>query len=218
MTLLDIVGVLIVYIYVGLLLYIFDFISKKDSFDRRKLIHIMVGNIVFILPIFDTRWVMVGLAAAPFILLTFLMSPRSPIGPNSETSNTGHDLGLFYYSISWTILAFLFFENLGIIAVGIICMSYGDGIASLIGKRFGKHRLNFAVDKKSFEGSAAMFFGSIGMVSLALFYLEAVPENILVIPLVILIATVIEIFSVKGLDNLLVALTSSISYYILIYL
>lgn len=218
MTLLDIIGVLIVYLYVGLLLYIFDFISKRDSFDRRKLIHIMVGNIVFILPIFDTRWVMAGLAAAPFILLTFLMSPRTPIGPNSETSNTGHDLGLFYYSISWTILAFLFFENLEIIAVGIICMSYGDGIASLIGKKFGKHRLNFAFDKKSLEGSSAMFFSSIVMISLALFYLDAIPENILIIPLVVLIATLVEIFSVRGLDNLLVAFTSSISYYILIYL
>jgi len=214
----DIIGVLIVYIYVGLLLYTFEFNSKRDLFLRRKLIHIMVGNIVFVLPIFDTRWSMVGLAAAPFIFLTFLISPRSSIGPNSETSNTGHGLGLFYYSISWTILAFLFFEHLEIIAVGIICMSYGDGIASLVGRRFGKHRLSFALDKKSLEGSVAMFFSSIGMIWITFLYLEAIPENILFIPLVVFIATIVEIFSVKGVDNLLVALTSSISYYILVYL
>ncbi len=178
----------------------------------------MVGNIVFVLPIFETRWMMVGLAAAPFVLLTFLISPRSSIGPNSETSNTGHGLGLFYYSVSWTILAFLFFENLEIIAIGIICMSYGDGIASLIGRRFGRHRINFAMDKKSLEGSIAMFFFSVGMIYIAFLYLGVNPENILFIPAVVLIATVVEIFSIKGVDNLLVALSSSISYYILLYL
>ncbi len=214
----DILGVIIVYLYVGILLYIFEFNSKRNLFLRRKLIHIMVGNIVFVLPLFDTRWVMVWLAAAPFILLTFLISPKSSIGPNSETSNTGHGLGLFYYSISWTALAFLFFENLEIIALGIICMSYGDGIASLIGKKFGKHRLNFALDKKSLEGSVAMFFSSLGMISVALFYLGGLPENLLVLPIVVLIATLVEIFSIKGVDNLLVALVSSISYYILVYL
>ncbi|MEF8833010.1 MAG: phosphatidate cytidylyltransferase [Candidatus Thermoplasmatota archaeon] len=214
----DIVGVLIVYLYVGLLLFIFEFNSKRDLFLRRKLIHILVGNIVFILPLFDTRWAMAGLAAAPFIFLTFLISPKSSIGPNSVTSNTGHGLGLFYYSISWTILALLFFENLEIIAVGIICMSYGDGIASLIGRRFGKHRLNFAIDKKTLEGSAAMFFTSLGMAIIVFVYLGSVPENILILPLIMLIATLVEIFSVKGLDNLLVALTTSISYYILLYL
>ncbi|MBS3781684.1 MAG: phosphatidate cytidylyltransferase [Candidatus Thermoplasmatota archaeon] len=218
MSLGDIVGVLIVYLYVGFLLYIFEFRSNEDLFLRRKLIHIMVGNIVFILPLFDTRWVMVGLAAAPFIILTFLISPLFSIGLNSETSNSGHGLGLFYYSISWTILAFLFFEDLGIIAVGIICMSYGDGMASLIGRRFGKHRFNLTGDEKSFEGSVAMIFFSFGMSIIALFYLDAVPERILILPLVVLIATLVEILSVRGLDNLLVALSSSITYYILLNL
>lgn len=37
-------------------------------------------------------------------------------------------------------------------------MSYGDGFASLIGQRFGKHKYNLVGDIKSIEGSLAMFF------------------------------------------------------------
>ncbi len=218
MTQSDIIGVLLVYLYVGILLFIFDFISKKDSFNRRKIIHIMVGNIVFILPLFETRWVMVLLAAAPFILFTYLMSPHSPLGIESEASNSGHRLGLVYYSISWTLLAFLFFGKIEVIAVGIICMSYGDGLASLLGKNFGKHTFTITGDKKSIEGSASMIIGSFLMIAVTLLYFDALPRNLLGIPFVVSIATLTEILSIKGTDNLMVALISSIRYYILIYM
>ena len=38
----------------------------------------MTGNIAFILPLFETREMMTFVAAAPFIVVTFLMSPYSP--------------------------------------------------------------------------------------------------------------------------------------------
>ncbi|MFP4000442.1 MAG: diacylglycerol/polyprenol kinase family protein [Thermoplasmata archaeon] len=218
MSLGDILGVLIVYIYVGSLLFIFDFASERDHFINRKLIHILVGNIVFVVPLFDNRWVIVLLAAAPFILITYIVSPISSISTNSKTSHSGHGLGLVYYSISWTLLALLFFDHPEIIAVGVICMSYGDGSASLFGKRYGEHFLKIARDKKSVEGSTAIFFVSISVIITTLYIFGSLPENLLIIPLVVGIATIIEIFSIKGFDNILVAVSSSISYYILISL
>ncbi len=216
-TLLDVIGVVLVYLYVGLMLFVFDFVSKKDSFNRRKVIHIGVGNIVFILPLFQTKWVMVLLAAAPFILFTYLMSDHSPMNFNSDASNSGHNFGLVYYSISWTLLAFLFFEHLDVLAVGIICMSYGDGLASFLGRRYGKHEFNVTGDKKSIEGSLSMMFGSIFMITIVLIYFQSLPQNLFIIPLVVIIATLTEIVSIKGFDNVMVAFVSSISYYILIY-
>ncbi len=214
----DIVGVLIVYLYVGFLILVSRYLFPEKSSVARKFLHIMVGNIIFILPLFDARWVMVLFAAAPFIFLTYLISPQSPLDLSNSTHSSGHDLGLVYYSISWTILALLYFEHLDVIAVGIICMSYGDGAASLVGKKYGEHYFSITRDKKSLEGSISMILSSSLMISLALFYLDAFPERLIVIPLVVGIATIIELVSINGSDNLLIALIASTSYYIIIHL
>ncbi len=212
----DIIGTLTVYIYVACLLIVFESILNEYAFYGRKLLHIMVGNIVFILPLFENRWVMVLLAALPFIFLTYLMSPRCSIELDSETSLSGHGLGLVYYSISWTVLATFFFHRPEIIAVGIIAMSYGDGFASLFGKKFGKHVFPVTGDRKTLEGSLAMLSVISLIIPLVLFYFGAFPEHLIVLPIVIITATCAEILSTRGLDNILVPLTTSIIYYILI--
>ena len=76
----DFVGVVLVYCYVFVLLIITNkVLAKKYPIGSRKVLHIMVGNVAFFLPIFQTKEVMVFIAAGPFIILTFLMSPYSPI-------------------------------------------------------------------------------------------------------------------------------------------
>ncbi|MCK4415693.1 MAG: hypothetical protein KAU84_00925 [Thermoplasmatales archaeon] len=76
----DIVGVVLVYLYVAaLLVFTEKILSKRYPVASRKILHIMTGNIAFLLPIFQTREVMIFLAAGPFILFTFLMSRYSPI-------------------------------------------------------------------------------------------------------------------------------------------
>ena len=128
----DIIGLIIVYLYVIVLLLVTEKLIKDLSISR-KVLHIMVGNIAFLLPVFVTREIITFIAAAPFIVLTFLMSPHTPIKSiRGKTSSAGHSMGLVYYSISWTVLAYLFFDNMVVIAIGIFAMSYGDGFASII--------------------------------------------------------------------------------------
>ena len=154
----DIVGLISVYSYVAVLLVLSEKILKNRPDVSRKVLHIMVGNIAFILPIFQTKEIMAFAAAAPFIILTFLMSPYTPIKKiRGKTSAAGHGMGLVYYSITWTILAYFFFDQMEIIAIGILAMSYGDGLASLIGIKYGKNKYNLLGDEKSYVGSIAMF-------------------------------------------------------------
>jgi len=76
----DMIGVLFVYVYVAfLLLFTEKIIARRYSILSRKLLHILVGNIAFILPIFQTKEIMAFVAAGPFILFTYLISPYSPI-------------------------------------------------------------------------------------------------------------------------------------------
>jgi dolichol kinase len=211
----DIVGLALVYGYVTLLLLIAEKVLKKHPGFSRKFLHIMVGNVIFILPLFQSRWVMALLAAAPFILLTFLMSPYSPLKIKDQISTSGHGLGLVYYAISWTILALIFFDQPWIIAVGIAAMSYGDGMASLIGMKYGKTKYNVFGDTKSIEGSLTMFLVLIVTLGIALTYFN-VPINLLVIGSVALVATIFEGITPKGLDNLTACFSAVINYTILV--
>ena len=210
----DIIGLILVYAYVILLLVISERVLKKHPNFSRKFLHIMVGNILFILPFFQSRWVMALLAVAPFILLTFLISPYSPLKIKDRISGSGHGLGLVYYAISWTVLALLFFDQPWIIGVGIAAMSYGDGMASLIGMKYGRIKYNLTGDNKSLEGSLAMFFVLIVMLWVVLAY-YAVPVNPMVIVSVALVATILEGITPKGLDNITACFSAVITYLIM---
>jgi dolichol kinase len=218
----DLLGLIKVYGYVAVLLFISEKILTKYKVLSRKFLHIMVGNVMFILPIFETRFVMTFLVAAPFIPLTFLMSPHSPLKFKDKISSSGHGLGLVYYAISWTVLAFLFFDKPWIIAVGIAAMSYGDGMASLIGARFGKRKYHFFGETKSIEGSVTMYITLVSILWIALKYYNylfsstaIVPMNYLILIFVPLVATFFEAVTPKGLDNLTACFSATILYYLL---
>jgi len=212
----DIVGLISVYSYVAVLLVLSEKILKNRPDVSRKVLHIMVGNIAFILPIFQTKEIMAFAAAAPFIILTFLMSPYTPIKKiRGKTSAAGHGMGLVYYSITWTILAYFFFDQMEIIAIGILAMSYGDGLASLIGIKYGKNKYNLLGDEKSYVGSIAMFvFTFILMIIALLFYGITINFNMIILLLLISIASsLIEGVTPKGLDNLTVPFVASLLYW-----
>ncbi len=216
----DFVGIAFVYIYVILLLIFTEkIISKKYPTVSRKFLHIMTGNIAFILPIFQTREIMAFLAAGPFILFTFLMSPHSPVkSVRGKTSEAGHGLGLVYYAIAWAVLAYIFFDTKEVIAIGILAMSYGDGLASLIGIKFGKKKYQIFEDVKSYVGSYAMFtFTFIMMIIALLFYgkLSLNYETLFLLLCIAGISTIAEGVTPRGLDNLSVPFVAAILYFLL---
>ena len=218
----DLIGVLSVYVYVIVLLLITEkIISKKYPVMSRKILHIMVGNVAFLLPIFETGWIMAFVAAGPFIVFTFLMSSHTPIKSiRGKTSSAGHSMGLVYYSITWTILAYLFFDNMVVIAIGILAMSYGDGFASVIGSKYGLKKYNLFGDEKSYVGSFSMFIFTYFMMLVAiLFYgIEFSYTILLFLGLIALIAAIIEGVTPKGLDNLFVPFVVAFLYWFFIIL
>jgi dolichol kinase len=213
----DIVGVAAVYIYVIVLIVFTEKVfSKKYPVQSRKFLHIMTGNIAFILPLFETREIMAFLAAGPFILFTFLMSPYSPIkSMRGKTSEAGHGLGLVYYAITWTVLAYVFFDHREIIAMGILAMSYGDGLASLIGIKYGKRKYTVFKDTKSYIGSIAMFLCTFLLLVIAVvFYAEPLTTRAVTYLLCMAgVATVVEGITPLGLDNLSVPFVVAVMYW-----
>jgi phytol kinase len=218
----DIIGLCIVYLYVIFLLILTEKGIKNSSLSR-KILHIMVGNIAFLLPVFATREIMAFFAAAPFIILTFLISPYTPLKSlKGKTSAAGHSMGLVYYAISWTILAYLFFDTMVVIAIGIFAMSFGDGFASLIGIKYGKQTYNVVGDQKSFIGTFSMFLCTFVMMLIAIIYYQYVTDyqftftaiSIVFLMLFAAVGAIIEGFTPKGLDNLTVPFILVLLYWI----
>lgn len=213
----DLAGVALVYIYVAILLLITEKLLSKYPSVSRKILHIMVGNVAFILPIFETKEIMAFIAAGPFIIFTFLMSPYTPIKSiKGKTSAAGHGMGLVYYSITWTILAYLFFDNMVVIAIGILAMSYGDGFASLLGVKFGKKKYKVFGDEKSYVGSAAMFLSTFITTLIAVFYYNIAFSTfvLLVLLFIAFVSALIEGITPKGVDNLSVPFIAAFIYWI----
>src|SRR5512137_411569 len=62
----------------------------------RKFLHIMTGNLIFVIPFFTLRSFPLSFpffVAAPFILVTFLFSPLSPVDLSSKISGLAEITG-----------------------------------------------------------------------------------------------------------------------------
>jgi phytol kinase len=212
--------VLIIIIISGKIPSLFH-VSQKTS---RKFLHAMIGNLLFVIPLFTSNIYPV-LVAAPFILVTYLASPYSPVKNNkrlralANITEEGHPLGLVFYAISYTVLALLFAAQPYFVAAGILPMAYGDSAASLVGEKFGK-RWYSLVAKKSLEGSLAMFAGSfvslaIGLVFFSELYSFSFSAMILRAIPVVFVTTLVESISPKGFDNIIVPMLGALTLWLL---
>lgn len=158
----DLLGLLGVYGYV-LAVVVVSWLLRDRMSNARKLVHILTGGIVFFWWSFDSAAVMAGLAALPFVPLLLLATPRSPVAflrksPLGQRSSEGHPYGLVLYAISWTMIAYLLFDDLFAASIAIAAMSFGDGMGELVGRRYGKiHYL----PRRTFEGSLAVFLATL---------------------------------------------------------
>ncbi|MCX6648020.1 MAG: phosphatidate cytidylyltransferase [Candidatus Bathyarchaeota archaeon] len=186
----------------------------------RKVLHAMIGNLPLIMPFF-TASIYPFLVASPFILVTLLATPNSPIKLGekmkglSSLTEEGHHWGLVLYAISYSALALLFGVKPYVVAAGIFPMAYGDSLAAIFGEYYGKHKYR-VFETKSLEGSLGMFLGSFVSLTLAFLYfglLYPFTFNPLVPAFAIAgLAAVVEGISPKGLDNVAVPLVGAATF------
>lgn len=168
----DLLGLVGVYAYVAAIVALTWALGPRLG-NPRKVLHILTGGIVFFWWAFDTREVMAGLAAAPFVVLLLLCTPISPYkrlreSPLGNRSSEGHHYGLVMYAASWTALAYLLFDDLFAASVAIAAMSFGDGMGELVGRKYGRLRY---MHNRTIEGSLAVFAATlIAVIVLDWFY------------------------------------------------
>lgn len=191
-------------------------IAKVDPEISRKVVHIGTGNVILL-----AWWLeipaSVGIAAGVISGAIALISYQLPILP-SVNSVGRKSLGTFFYAVSiGTLIAWFWpLQQPQYAALGILIMAWGDGLAAVIGQRFGKHPYEVWGMKKSWEGSLTMCLVSY---VICILMLLAVQGNIwqtwvVAIP-VALAATALETLSKIGIDNLTVPLGSAALCFVL---
>ena len=190
--------------------------------SSRKFLHAMIGNLVLVIPFFQWQMAPV-LIAAPFILVTLLASPYTPIprirtmlGSLADLTKEGHHTGLILYSFSFTLLAVFFPTRSDVIAAGVLPMAYGDSSAALVGRRMGKRE---TLNGKTLEGSLAMFAVSLismllGFVFISSFQSFTLAQRLAPAVVTAFVCTVVEALSPRGLDNIAVPLLGALTFFL----
>lgn len=184
--------------------------TAADSEVVRKVVHIGAGNVILLAWWFRLpAWI--GIGAAVLSGLLALVSYYAPI-LTSINSVGRQSFGTLFYAVSIGVLIAWFWsiEQYPYAALGILVMTWGDGLAALIGQRFGRHPYKILGIQKSWEGSLTMAAISYLVSFLILASIQGAIWQTFVIPLVIaVLATSLEAFSKFGIDNLTVPIGSA---------
>ncbi len=181
-----------------------------DSEIKRKVVHIGAGNVILLAWwLHIPAWV--GITASILASAVTLLSYKLPILPGINSVGR-QSLGTFFYAVSIGLLIAWFWplQQPQYAVLGVLVMTWGDGLAALIGQRFGKHPYQLWGMKKSWEGSLTMALVSYVVSSLIFLGVYGNDWQTWVVPVAVaLIATALEAFSKFGIDNLTVPLGSA---------
>lgn len=185
--------------------------STVESEISRKVVHIGTGNVILLAWLLHIpSWV--GIAASIIASIMAIISYQIPILP-SINSVGRHSWGTLFYAMSVGILIGYFWSiNQPYYAVlGILIMTWGDGMAAIIGQHFGRHPYEVWGMKKSWEGSGAMGIVSFLICGLMLMSLQGlIWQTWLVSVIVAIMAVILESFSKLGFDNLTVPIGTAL--------
>ncbi|MTJ07651.1 diacylglycerol/polyprenol kinase family protein [Anabaena sp. UHCC 0204] len=182
----------------------------------RKIVHIGTGNVIVIAWWLDIP-PFVGITASIFASIVTLLSYKFPILPGINSVGR-HSLGTFFYAVSIGVLVagFWHLHQPQYAVLGIMIMAWGDGLAALIGKRFGKHKYIIFGSQKSWEGSFTVTLVSyLICVTILLLTQGNIWQTWIISLIIALIATILEAFSFLGVDNLTVPIGSAVCAYML---
>ena len=201
-----------------ILLYLFSIflisiVFKKYNEDSReivrKIIHIGIGPLIPIAQFLkinqNSALIFTGIVSLMvFINYTYKLFPTI-----EDVERKSY--GTLFYCLSLFILIYLFWDKDPYALIsGFFIMTFGDGLAGLIGKSFDSKSWIFLKQKKSLLGTMTMFLTSLIVLG-AIGYAQQNSFNPNYFTIAF-IATILEQFSVLGIDNFIVPLSSALCF------
>ncbi|HET6924364.1 MAG TPA: hypothetical protein VFH39_00855 [Candidatus Saccharimonadales bacterium] len=175
-----------------------------DEFSR-KFIHITVGSFVAFWPFF-LSWQQIRLLAVGFIIVVLLSKWLNIFQAIHSVQRP--TWGEIYFAIVVGLITYVTHSK-AIYATALLQMSLADGLAAVIGVRYGKrHRYFVFGHPKSLAGTLTFFVVSLAILlgySLHSHHLSAA-----YIVVLSLLSALVENLAVGGLDNLIVPLVVAV--------
>jgi len=206
----NILGLVVSYLYIGLVIVSAKLFEKKGKEASRKFIHIMLGNWWFIAMYFFSNVWFAIIGPISFVIINYLSYKKDLIKVMERDEQDG--LGTVYYAVALLILAILSFGIFKQPLLGLVptlVMAYGDGLAAVIGKKIKSKRYKLGETKKSFAGSLTMFVISTILIGGYLWFTHSTvfwqtAHWPVVACLAGFVITALEAVSGKGWDNITV--------------
>ncbi len=203
-------SIVLLYLFsIFLISVVFKKFNKNSKEITRKIIHIGIGPLIPIAQLLKIDQIS-ALIFTGVVSLMVLINYGYKIFPTIEDVER-KSYGTLFYCLSLFILISLFWNKdpFSLIS-GFFIMTFGDGLAGLIGKSFNSSSWIFLKQRKSLLGTVAMFITSlivvctIGYIQQNSFYYSYFT--------IAFIATILEQFSVLGIDNFIVPISSALCF------
>ncbi|KKT00870.1 MAG: Phosphatidate cytidylyltransferase [Candidatus Nomurabacteria bacterium GW2011_GWF2_43_8] len=188
---------------------------KTSASITRKIVHVGSGIVAALLPIFVDLKTVIILGIGFFLLLVF--SKRKNL-LNSVHKINNEGIGALLFAPSVTLTAVIFWPTNTLIFQGAaLILGLSDGIAGVVGARYGKKKYSIT-GTKTIEGSLIFFLITV-LILFGALYISGTPlvfNNALFLFVGSLLLTIIEATFGGGWDNLFVPITAgSILYFAL---
>jgi uncharacterized protein (TIGR00297 family) len=197
---------------IGVFIAAAEFLRKRFNGSpeiTRKLVHILTGLLIFFAPDLFTSGIPAIALAVVFIAVNYAAIRFGLLKGMHGTNRRSY--GTVYYPLSFLILVLLLWDTAPfIISVSILILAFSDAAAAIVGENLASaHTFYLTSDKKSFEGSTAMFVVTSFIIAGAQWQYGLRHEGIYHIQIIVAIAafvTLWEAISSKGFDNLTIPL------------
>ena len=190
------------------------FLKVPDELFRKTLHFILLGAYIPLVFAFTEWWMATVFALILIVVLLPVLLFAHKIPKFSSfvnerksgefTSSMVFAVGMMAFSIA---ICWGLFGDRYLVLASIYAWGVGDGLAALVGKRFGKHKITwrFADGKKSVEGSLTMFVCALVSVFLVLLIRGgiSIPLCLLTAVLAATVCTVAELCAKNGLDTVI---------------
>ena len=188
---------------------VFKKFNKGSREIVRKIIHIGIGPLIPI-ALFLKIDQNSALIFTGIVSLMVLINYTYKLFPTIEDVER-KSYGTLFYCLSLFILICLFWnKDPYSLITGFFIMTFGDGLAGLIGKSFNSKSWIFFKQKKSLFGTLTMFLTSLIIVCV-IGYAQKNSFNLNFFTIAIL-ATILEQFSFLGIDNFIVPILSALFF------
>ena len=195
------------------LIFLISFVFKRFNKDSReivrKIIHIGIGPLIPIALFLkiDQNSALIFTGIISLMVLINYVYKILPIIEDVERKS----YGTLFYCLSLFILISLFWNKDPFsLITGFFIMTFGDGLAALIGKSFNSNSWIFFKQKKSLFGTMTMFLTSL-LVLCSVGYAQENSLNYNYFTIAFF-ATLLEQFSVFGIDNFIVPISSALFF------